>query len=609
MAEELQMRTILNKRSLGRGSMAVLALVLCLSLLAVAGCDRDNIADASQQGDIIFEAAIGSENGLTTRANNSIYDVTAEYYGNCDFHMTVAGRSESGEYNEESSIYEIPSGSSAVIVPKKSSAAKTLRWYSRTKEHNFWGWAVHRDLLDNSAKQLASGDYRIEFKGSTLDETTGADADTWKSDPDEYAETIWKNGEMLEPLIGAKTGPLVYDRDGMYVPLRFSHLVSKIFLNQFYIIDNATGSTDTDVRGHITFYGMPDEAILYTNPVNSAGEHIPPYVEKPENWAYDQLKSVTYAITNKSRTYKWEGYADSGSSIVARDCWYICPELDFDQITFKIELFEYSSGHWVPSTAHGKHGAFYGDFTNVEFKREPGTNYDKGDDTKILHAGEYLVLTINVSEKGNPGVKVELRPWSHADRNASSHVYPGLYSLDEVKYMNTLMASGSDEEKETFYDMYGSGRYTDDDDKSEYPQYKDKDGNDVNLKIIELFDDIGDFSYTNTSGSTHATKASELLIADGYMLDGQGHTVNIDCHSSFTGKRIGNVRDIYLRGYHYTSSSSSGSSYSEYIIYIDKMGQVWKVNPVTFEMTQTQYNMNDFNKNPVSINLQTGAIS
>lgn len=599
------MRAIFNNLSTGSGWTRRFMPVLCLSLAVAVGCSRDDMPGKEQtQGEVIFQAAVGGPEGLTTRVNNAVYDVTAEFYGNCDFYMTVAGQKESGENSTASSIYEIPSGSSAVIVPRKASGANTLTWFSRTKKHEFWGWAAHRDLFAGSAEELQSGDVRIAFKGSTLDETTGGKADTWKSAPDQYATTLWKNGEMLEPLVGAKTGPLVYDNDGMYVPLKFRHLVSKILLKDFYIIDNATGTTDKDIKGHITFYGMPDEAVLHTNPKNDSGEPVAPYVEMSENWEYDPLKSVTYAITNSTRTYKWEGYSDSGSSEIAKDCWYVCPEIDFGRITFKIDLYEYSSGRWIPSTVHGKHGSFYGDFTNVTFERNPGTGYDenKGGDEKILHAGEYLVLTVNLSVKGNPGVKVELRPWQSASRNGSSHVYPGLYSLDEVKYMTSLMASGSDEDKQTFYDLYGSGRDTGTDDKDKYPRYKDINGNEVDLKILELYDDIGGFSYTTVYAASRTDKAENLRVADGYILDGQGHTVNFYCMNN-SSISIGNVRNIYLRAFHYDNTT-----YSERIVYIDNMGQVWKVDTVTFEMTKTVYNLNDFTKNPVSINLNTGAI-
>lgn len=598
------MKTCFNIRSLGGIARSLAVWALCI---AVVACEREHTFDegALSADSVVFSAGVGSHDGLTTRANNAIYDVTAEYYGNCDFFMTVAGQSESGAYNRASSIYEIPSGSAAVIVPKKSTGEKSLKWYSRTREHNFWGWAAHRDLIGHGLQELPSGDYKVEFRGSTLNDMADSKAQNWKPDED-----VWRNGELLEPLISAKAGPFIYNDDGMYVPLRFRHLVSKVFLKEFYIIDNATGSTDTNVRGTITFYGMPTEATLYTNPTNAAGEPVEPYVAMPDDWDYDPLQSVTYALTNYSnRSYKWEGYSDSGSSMTARDCWYICPEVDFGSITFKIELYEYSAstGEWIPSTAHGKHGAFFGDFSDVVFERKAGSDYDKpeGGDRKILHAGEYLTLTIHISKKGNPAVWTTVSSWSTGSSSGSSHVEQGIYSLEDLKYMSSLMYSGSDEDKETFYELYGSMRDTTSDDKSQYPQYKDKDGNDTEYKILELYDDIGSFEYVDNYTSSRINKTENLYVADGYMLDGRGHTVNFVCVGSYS-KPVGNVRDIYLRGYYHQSSSTI---YVEHIVYIDKMGQVWKVDPVTYEMTATQYNMNDYPKNPVTIDFATGRIS
>lgn len=607
--ESLQMRTIFNITSPDGRQTGFCVRVLSLWLLLLGGCgigDREAADALRQQEAIRFSAVVDGSGGLTTRANNTTYNVTAEFYGDCDFYMTAEGTDDNGIYNERSSVYEIPSGSSGTIVPKSldgTNRAEALTWFSRTEMHNFRGWAARRDFYDNTATRVSDDEITIEFKGSTLAETTSSKADTWKTGTE-----VWRNGEVLEPLIGARTDPMIYNEDGMYVPLRFRHLVSKIFLKSFYIVDNAAGSMDNTIKGHITFYGMPSEATLFTNPVNEDGEHIAPRVVKPEGWDYNPLASVTYAITNTSRLYKWEGYSDDGSSQTALDCWYICPELDFNQLSFKIELYEYKSGEWVLSPTHGKHGAYYGDFTNVTFARSTnGANYDdeNGGDEKILHAGEYLILSITMSEKGNPGVKGELVAWSSASRTGSSHVYPGIYSLEDLRYMSNIMTSttGTDEDRETYYELFGTGEDTRSDDKDIYPQYKDKDGNEVDLKIFKLYDDIGSYSYTDSYGSSRVDKAEHLRVADGYILDGQGHTVNFYCPAG-SSISVGNVRNVYLRGFHYDSKV-----YSEQMVYIDNMGKVWRVDTVTFEMTATTYNLNDFTKNPVSITLSTGRVS
>lgn len=59
------------------------------------------------------------------------------------------------------------------------------------------------------------------------------------------------------------------------------------------------------------------------------------------------------------------------------------------------------------------------------------------------------------------------------------------------------------------------------------------------------------------------------------------------------------MRDIYLR-YYYNGR--------EYIIYIDKMRQVWKVDPSTYGETRTNYNVKDATSNPFTIRLSDGMV-
>lgn len=623
------MKTIFYTKSLCRTTIAVVASSLCL----LAGCSNDRTEDGDAAGGsfaLMFDACVGDVGALTTRArdNSSVTNITNQFYGENDFYISV-GSKEDGIETVQSSVYEIPSATSGTLLPKEGQ--RSLTWRSRTAEHEFWAWSARRDMKLEPTVDGREGEYRIQFKGSTLNETvltaaTGAVAAPWKTtDDDENAGEYWRNGEVLEKLIGAKTGsgsePLVYNDNGMYVTLQFRHLVSKIFLKNMTLIDNMAGTTSSTYRGLITFYGMPDEATLCTSPTDKDGNRIAPYVAKPDGWTYNQSKSVTYALTNNSMAYTWEGYYDSDGNLVTsskpdtsnnnmRDCWYVCPELDLSKLSFKIELYEYNSTDktWSINSAHGKHGAFYGDFRDVKFSRTTtGKDYDdpnntndtKYDDT-VLHAGEYLILSISLSEKGNPtATGTIVSSWYTGSRTGNSHVQQGLYSVGDVTQMSTIMSGSDEAAKQQYYEMMGSGRDTSSDDKEVYPDYKDKDGNPVDLKIFELFDDIGSDSY---SSGTTSNKVSSLVPGDGYMLDGRGHTVNF---SGSTGiVTIGNVRDVYLKWYNYTSSSST---YTECIVYIDKEGNVWLVDPVTFVHTPTEYNVND-TPGSKTINLSTGEI-
>lgn len=634
-------------------------------------------AQANGPTELRVGASIEAPDNPTTRAQAG-YNVVPALYQTSDFYITVYQEEEGNSTAKKWwSIYEIPSGTEGTIsstsqsdeiieknvVHQKFSSEfrKTLNWHSRENKHYFYGWVARRSFFEYTKEyalanmkgtgeggalteeekqaindktfpieQLADGNIKINFVDNNLFEATSGGA--WRAS---YSSTYdmgtsgvgttgtdfetqlpyhWKNGEVLERLVGTCNGPLTYNANGIYVPLQFRHLVSKIMLSSFLLTDNSTGTPRADLKGYITFYGLPKEVILYTNPVDAEGHPKAPYVDVEGgmgNWDYDQTQGVRYAITNSARAYSWEyssspwwryyfsgGYSSdsptSSSYTQYRDAWYICPEVDFDKITFKIELYEYSDGKWIPSTTHGKHGAYYGDFKNVTFSRN-GSGYDDDKladgtrpDLKTLHAGEYMELTIRMTEKGNPVVKSEISDWPDAvARTGSSHIHPGIYDLSELKNMSDIMKSKNEQGESQFYDFYGDGTTDKDDPKEDYWPY------DPPKKVIELYDDIG----SAESGTSSNTKMNEgIYVDDDYILDGNGHTIN--CTSS--SMSIGNVRDVYLRYY---------SSPNEYIIYIDKEGYVWTVDPATYERTKTGNNVNEMGKNPMTVNLSSGKLS
>ena len=576
------------------------SVLILLLLLPLCGCSNVDIDDSSPlTSGIRFEAVVGGTESLSTRANTNTYNVTSEFY-DCDFFVHLEGRNNSDEDKSNSSTYVIPSGYEGTITPKDEKNA--LNWFSRISPHDFWGWTLPSETEYTPDESKLSEGIKIKFQDTYLDGTSNSSASSWKDDS-------WKNGSCLEQMIGAQAGPYTYNENGMYVPLQFRHLVSKIILSTFLVIDNVSGTTTSNLKGTITFYGMPDEATFYPTPRDEAGNAIAPYMEMPSDWDYDKSKGVTYAITNSAKNLKWEGH-DSGnySQNWPRDCWYICPEVDFSKLAFKIELYEYVGNQWILSQSHGKRGAYYGDFKNVTFSRSTtGNNYDntgedQGKDATILHAGEYLQLNINLNEKGNPGVQGVITEWSgNYNRAGSAHVEQGIYSVEEYRDLVTAMRSGDEDLIKEYYQIYGSGKDTSSDPEGEYPNYEDIYGRE--LDIFELYDDIGSEDAISSSSTTTSKMNYYCNIADGYILDGRGHTVN--CNSSFV--YIGPVRDVYFREYYY--SSSTPRTYYEYIVYVDKMGQVWTVDPETYEYTMTEYNVLNGNKNPVTLYLSSGKVS
>ena len=568
-------------------------------LLLLSGCSKDDFAVDEVYPDvngIVFESTVGSQEDLTTRAAQ--YNISSEFY-QCDFHLHIEGDNNKGEHRSETAPYMIPSGYSGIVIPKDMENG--LNWFSRANAHNFWGWTVPYDRdYEFSESDLTDG-IKVEFKDTDIQELNNNSTYTFKSGS-------WENGAILEQMLGGKSGPYVYDVNGMYIPLTFRHMVSKIILRTFNIVDNVAGTGNTNQRGEITIYGLPKEGTFHICPVNDDGTPRFPYIAMPEDWDYDQTQGQKFVISNYSKNLKWEGKTSWTSSTTPKDCWYICPEVDLSRLSFKIEIYEYNAtdGEWQLSQSHGVNGAYYGDFSNVTFTRN-NSNYDDpaGGDETILHAGEYLTLNFNIQERGNATAQGNITGWysypSSTDRTGNSHVHQGLYTNDDVRDFNDIMSSGDPESMEDYYNMFGSARDTGEDLEGEYPDYEEL--YDKELKVFDLYDDVGSASYHNsTSSSSTTTKVSNLNTGDDYMLDGNGHTIN--CTS--TSMKVGHVRNVYLRVYYYTSTSSN---ITEKIVYIDKMGNIWLVDPETFEETPTPYNINDPNKCPVTLNLSTGAVT
>lgn len=585
---------------------ATLALTASASLL-LAGCMGDRFADDPYEGfeGIRFRADVSDSPQLSTRADESYY-VSTQFY-DCDFYFRVEEYPPSPDEHtadfdaakSSSSVYVIPSGYEGAVIPKffkvdpgdesipqdqwPVHTEKTLNWFSRDIEHGFWGWTLPtvQDYRPETATH--DGYITIPFEDTDLSATTSSTADTWK-------EGVWGNGRELEKMIGAYAGPYIYNEAGIYIPIHFRHLVSKIFLKNLTVVNNFSGGSVSNLKGVITLYGVPREAHFYPCPYDKeTGEPTYPYVDKPEGWDYDDKSRVSYAITNVSKDYKWEGH-----SLSEKDCWYICPELDLSQLEFRIDIYEYKNGGWELSRSHGKQGAYYGDFRNIEIKRTGNNNYDSGEggDETVLHAGEYLELSISLYEKGNPAVNGTITSWTTVSkRTGSSHVEQGLYSIEQMKDFSSVMGKGDEQAINDYFELNGSGRDTGADPEGEYPDYEEIYGKE--LKVFELFDDIG----ADSSGTATTTKmGNPLNVADGYILDGQGHTINVTAYNPF---KVGMVRDVYLRYY---------SGNVEYIVYIDKMGNIWKVDPKTYKETPTGYNVNT-GYTPININLSTGLVT
>ena len=574
-----------------------------ISLVFLSSClDQREDIPAIDENNLTFHAYTSLNEEATTRANTNTVNILAARYGDVDFHIYENGIDRTDTPRSSLGSYFIRSGNSGFLESKDNG----LNWFSRLGKHEFWSWTTPWTTEPPSSHDPIN----IVFRGSPITETTTKDANY-------FEENSWRNGHDLELFIGSHTSDLTYAQNGEYVSLCYQHLVSKIFVNSFTLVNNATMESPSGLRGNITFYGLPESAIFYPTGAYEDGTPVLDSKGQPYNRPvivkqYVPGQKVTYAITNttshpNSKPY----YNDNNSQISYKtssgsnsyslyDCWFICPEVDFKDITFKIEIFEFITGEgWVPNRTYGLNGAFYGDFKNVSFSRTTtGSNYDTGDgsDKTVLHAGEYLILSFNLTTKGNASVKGTISDWSNAtqSRQATTHSQDGLYTFQESKSLSDIMKEGDEDKIREYYENFGSRKKTSD--YPDDPNYED------DLDIIKLMDDIG-YNGTGTSTSGTSAKMDEFYVADGYIIDGQGHTINM----TSSNVKIGKIRDVYLR--YYTSKTTNGvTTYTEYIVYIDYEGKVWIVDPETYRETETDFNINDSTTNPFSLNLSTGEI-
>lgn len=598
-----------------------------------AGCRNEDFKhdnfDDNQNIEINFTGLLGFEDEVSSRANSTVYDITYQYFP-CNFYIALM-KDKTENINNlvvdslRNSMYYIPAGASGSLSPATDQIS--LNWINRIDDHYFNAWTVpwndfrevtEEDAIYYEGYEFDKNNYKdcilVPFNDTRISDLKSPPTNNqnWNSHP--WNEDSWKNGKLLEQFVGCRMGPYKYIDQGAFVPLQFRHLASKICLSGndgagFVIIDNINGTTYTTLKGEITFFGLPKEVPFYPLTTDQNGNFIPPRMATPSEygWKYDKTSSVTYAVTN----FGCYHYTAGDKSSFFKDCWYFPPEIDLRKLSFKITIYEFISGKgWQISTSHGNHGSYYGDLSKIVISRtNKGDNYDETDDDYVLHGGEFLTLSFNLYERGEPSLRGIVSSWDNfQERDASQHVEKGIYSLGELKEFSDLMSSSNLtddklERRDEFYEMHGGGTTAEDPD-GVYGDYEPE------KKIVKLYEDIGtETAYnSNASSGTAASSTykmtSTVNVADGYILDGQGHTINFYS----TNLTLGLVRDVYLR-YYAVNNSTSPATYIEYIVYIDKKGNVFTVDPETYQETPTGFNVNNAGKNPYTLNLSTGEIS
>lgn len=480
-------------------SILLTSFAVSVAMLCVA-CQADTPESSSQMpGEPIeFGALIRETDEVQTRALEYKY-ITSDPF-NMDFYIQLCCDEEGTTQHSEFGTYVVPSSFEGRFQSKDT--GNSLIWKDLTSPHTFYAWNIPwNEEYTPTSKDITEG-IPIIFHNSA----GGDDNNTHK------------NNAVYENFIGAKSAmPYSYKEHGKYVDLTFYHLVSKIKIGSFILIEPG-GAIQKHLKADLTFVGMPTEAIFYPHPSDGGR----PRVEIDEN-KVSKDNGVTYYIDNME----------------TKDEFYICPEVDFSKIDFKIK---------ITSKDYAQRDVYYGTFDNVEIIRDPGTDYDNvnGGDDKILHAGEMMTLNITLIPGIGPGLAIIISKWNTdaVVRESQYHTHSGMYSDAEIKEFIDLFFNqksyNEDEIKEfveRLFEIYGSG----------------KDANDK--MIFQLYENV-------------EYNSNILPIWKDCIIDGLGHIIKMKTNGNNTAYvtapyfNVGPVRNIYL-----TDGTNT--------IYIDEDGYVW----------------------------------
>ena len=498
----------MNIRRINAVRILIIAANAIFLTLSMASCQSEITGnDPDFFGEPIeFEGFVKETAQVRSRALDSVY-INSNDYG-VDFYIQLCCVSD--QLYQELGVYEVPSGYEGRLT--SIDTGSPLNWHDLSSPHTFYAWTLPWNPTWNPTEGVPAS-FPITFQNSS--ESNG------------YGE--FSNNKILEKFIGAKSGPYIYLDHGKYVDITFFHLVSKIKIGTLSLI-KTDGSIEKHLKADVTFINMPTTATFYPLP---SDPNRRPYVEPGTPNPND---GITYYIDNDA---------------VGTDVFYICPEVDFSTLDFKIKL---------NNAEYADYDTYYGTFADVEFVRESGNDYDIGDgtDDHTLHAGEIMTLNITLIPGIGPGMKLIITDWSTDQPNESQyHSHPGIYSDAELQDILNAFTSQRDydfppEYIESLFEMYGE----------EGPNGE---------KYFPLFDNV-------------TTSSNIFPVYKGYTIDGQGHTVfmstnygsNNDFGSSQRYYNIGSCRNIYL-------ADQNGN----YSIYIDSDGYVWLYNAETGDYDKT----------------------
>lgn len=460
-----------------------------MAMLLLQSCCESNISSEDMldgnEKEILFTATTGStpSDGTANKVGSRAEEImkgeyvlmTHDEWGKWDIHIHHKNITDSSDPKEEQ-LYHVSSGQQGSLDIEDSK-----KWFWRVSangsdSHIFQAWTEPNP--SESGPQVvttnANGVKTVDFEAGN--------------------ETIWDGdkfvGHYLNYLIGTAAGPVDYKTNGMYVPLYFNRLVSRIRIISIIHVyaDGSYDSSDINISD-VEFSDMYRTGTLCTH----AGEHADGKAVFPEISTEGGEKGLSIVFPNDGKRNIYTIYGAVGGLPM-----YVPP------FKFK-DAGKFSIGHFGSNFQGGTektYNTYYADLAEIFLNRD--------DFPQELRAGDNMDIMLELKDDEVSGMYVYISPWNtESDKEVVQHPKPGVYTLAELMDLRKLILEHKEIPESYYRTVNGEN-------------------------VIYIYNDLA----VSLDGE------STYNIPDGYVLDGLGH--NLTCKGSITFS--GNVRNLKVNG-------------------------------------------------------------
>lgn len=290
-----------------------------------------------------------------------------------------------------------------------------------------------------------------------------------------------------EYFVGARTEELSYAKHGLTVALKFEHLIGKLIIDNVSLIYSDGVKTDNMMSnvGAIYFPNMPTTGVFNTG-VEDGGDMAVTFSEK-------DATGILFSLTGN---IDYNEYVKNLSIP-----FYVLPMLFADGNDY---------GEFYVNFYHP-----HGDFRRYKGNLKDLVNEDDPENTLSgIKAGECLTLRLVLKDDKVDGFYAYVENWKdHNNQPLKEAPYPGIFTPEDlVANLNlNVWPFILTPDEDVIYETTPDGK-----------------------KIVRIYDNL-DFSGYNLS-------SVQIIVPDGYVLDGLGH--NISGVPVFVIE--GDVRNLYV---------------------------------------------------------------